>query len=323
MKKTNNRKVSVIVPVYNAVSHLDVCISSIINQTYNNLEIILVDDGSTDNTLEKLNEYKEKYPQIKVYTKKNKGVAHTRNYGLSKATGYYIMFMDNDDYIDNNYVEKMVSFDDNSDYDIINSGYVRETYDGKIIFKRQLRDDDVALYIQLACWGKLYKHEYIKNYKFLESKIADDIYFNVLAYNNTDKIKTVSYSGYHWLFNDKSLSNTNNKGLNYTDDLLKVLEKINIDVNHKNDEILNYFYIRTFIYYILFSSKKVSITKIMNEYNKMLEWLQSKNINFKNKYIGVFKKNSEELYVKVAIRMFLVLKKLHLIKPFLFVYSKI
>lgn len=322
MKKTNNKKVSIIVPVYNASSHISICIDSILKQTYKNLEIILVNDGSTDDTLEKLNKYAQKHSQIKVYSKKNGGVASTRNYGLSKADGYYIMFMDNDDYIDKDYVEKMVSFDDD-DYDIINSGYVRETYDGKVLFKRALIDDEIALYIQLACWGKLYRHEYIKKYKFLDSKIADDLYFNVLAYNDTNKIKTVSYCGYHWLFNDKSLSNTDNKGLNYTSQLLEVLEKVDNDVNHKNDEILNYFYIRTFIYYILFSSKKVSIDKIMVEYNKMLKWLNDKNISFKNKYIGIFKKNSEELYVKIAIRFFILLKNIHLIKPFLFIYSKI
>lgn len=232
------------------------------------------------------------------------------------------MFMDNDDVIDPNYIDTFLKEND-LDYDIINAGYIRETYAGKTIFKRVLKNDDLAPYIQLACWGKLYKADYIKNFKFLKSPIADDFYFNVLAYNNTDKIKSINYTGYHWLFNDASLSNTSNKGLKDTDNLLKVLEEIDIKLK-KKDDLIDYFYLRTIIYYVLFSCKKVKKDILITEYNKMIKWIDDKNVNYhKNKYVGIFKNNSEEFSVKFIIRMFLFLKRINIMKPFLILYSKI
>ena len=100
-------KVSVIVPVYNVEKYLDRCLDSIINQTLNEIEIILVDDGSTDSSGEKCDEYKKKDLRIKVIHKKNKGLGYARNSGLEVATGKYIAFVDSDDYIDRRMFESL------------------------------------------------------------------------------------------------------------------------------------------------------------------------------------------------------------------------
>ena len=119
-------KVSIIIPVYNAYTVIDKCIQSIINQTYKNIEIILINDGSKDKSIEKLNYYEKKYKNIKIINKKNEGVSKTRNLGIKKATGKYIMFIDNDDYIDNTYVETLLNEIKNSEADCVYSGYRRE-----------------------------------------------------------------------------------------------------------------------------------------------------------------------------------------------------
>lgn len=313
--------VSIIVPVYNASEHIDLCVNSIMNQTYKNLEIILVNDGSTDNSLAILKKFKALDDRIIVINKKNGGVASARNMGLKKSTGYYVMFMDNDDYMDEDFVENLIKLDTKK-YDIINTGYVRETYDNKVLFKRVLENDAVAPYIQLASWGKLYRGEFIRDFTFLDSKIADDFYFNVLAYNQTKKIISTDYIGYHWMFNNKSISNTKNKGLADTDALLNVLEEIDKKLE-KREEIVEYFYIRTVLYYLLFSCKRVSMKIILNEYNKMFDWLEKHDVKLNNKYIGITKHSSESLSVRMAIKMFLVLKRIHLIKLFFFLYSKV
>lgn len=315
-------KISVIIPVYNAEKYLENCINSIFNQNYKNYEIILVNDGSTDNSLSICEKLKKESNKVKIINQKNSGVATTRNKGLLEATGDYIIFMDNDDIISEDFFNKFLEENDN-DYDIIIGGYVRETYEGKKIFERKLMNDDVAPYIQLACWGKLYKASYIKKFSFLESPIADDFYFNVLAYNSGAKIKVISYIGYHWLYNGESLSNTKNKNLKYTEDLIYVLDTIKKDVNDSSD-ILEYFYLRSIIYYLLFACKSVSMKKIKKSYDYMFNWLKEINKKYyKNKYIGIFKNNSEQLSVKIAIRVFIFLQKIHLIKFFLFIYSKI
>ena len=99
-------KISVIVPVFNASKTIKKCIESILNQTSPVFEIVLVNDGSTDNSEQVIKKYKEKYDNIKYYSKENSGVANTRNYGIEKATGDYILFIDSDDYIEQDLIEK-------------------------------------------------------------------------------------------------------------------------------------------------------------------------------------------------------------------------
>ena len=94
-------KISIIIPVYNSQQYLKKCLDSIKIQTYKNLEVILVDDGSTDNSLEICKNYAKKDQRFKVFHKKNGGTSSARNYGLKQVTGDYITFMDNDDYVNN------------------------------------------------------------------------------------------------------------------------------------------------------------------------------------------------------------------------------
>lgn len=321
-----DEKVSIVVPIYNGEEHLSLCIDSLINQTYKNIELILVNDGSTDGSLEVINKYKEQHPDIiKVINKKNSGVADTRNTGIKYATGKYLMFADNDDEMEPNYIEEYIKAND-KDYDIIIGGYIRKTYDGKILFTRKLENKELSPYIQLASWGKLYKMSFIKenNFKFLKTAIADDFYFNIFAYNLTEKIKIIDNLGYHWMFNENSLSNTDSKKMNRTEDLLITLDQIKKELKPKNQEIMDYFYLRTIIYYILFSCKKVQCKKIGQEYDKLFKWLEENTKNYeKNKYIKLNSKAGEQKEVKIIIYIFMKLKKLHLIKPLIFLYSKI
>lgn len=104
----DNNLISIVVPIYNASSYLDECIKSIISQTYKNIEIILIDDGSTDDSLCICNSYAESDKRIRVYSKKNSGVSSARNYGIKVAHGKYICFIDSDDYIDNDYCYKLL-----------------------------------------------------------------------------------------------------------------------------------------------------------------------------------------------------------------------
>lgn len=319
------KKVSVIVPIYNAEKHLSDTIDCIINQTYDNIEIILINDGSKDKSKEIIDKYKKKYSnKVIAVHQENQGVSITRNNGLKYVTGYYVTYMDNDDLINKNYIEEYVKANDN-DYDIIIGGYIRKTYQGKTLFTRKLKNDVISPYIQLACWGKLYKYSFIKenNIKFLDTKIADDFYFNILAYKKTSKIKIIDNVGYQWMYNDQSLSNNENKKLQYVDELIKTLDKVNQDVSIK-DAILEYFYIRTVIYYILFSSKKVTYKKVIFEYKKLFNWLKLNTTNYKkNKYVGFFAPGGEQTNIKIIIKLFVILQRLHLDKSFLFIYSKI
>ena len=110
--------ISVIIPIYNTQKYLKKCIDSVESQSYNNIEIILVNDGSTDSSEKIIQPYLQKYENIKYYKKENGGLSDARNYGIQKATGDYICFLDSDDYIDINLFSKLQKYLD-LDYDMI------------------------------------------------------------------------------------------------------------------------------------------------------------------------------------------------------------
>ena len=116
-------KVSVIVPIYNSEKTINRCVESIINQTYKDIEILLINDGSIDNTLNILNDYANKDKRIVVINKKNEGVSKTKNLGIKKAKSEFIMFVDSDDYIDKEAIKKLVLLQKNDNLDIIKFHY--------------------------------------------------------------------------------------------------------------------------------------------------------------------------------------------------------
>ena len=120
--------ISIIVAVYNAKWYLEKCVNSLINQTYRNLEIILVDDGSTDNSGEICDDFQKKDERIKVIHKENGGHADARNAGIKASKGNYIFFVDNDDYIDSDLIECLYKRAKQCNAEIVACGYIKETY---------------------------------------------------------------------------------------------------------------------------------------------------------------------------------------------------
>ena len=127
------KKISVIIPVYNTEKYLRRCFDSVIAQDYKNLEIVIINDGSEDNSEQIINEYKKKYPElISYYKKENSGVADTRNFGIEKAQGDYIMFLDSDDYIDKALLKTLEEYV-NKNIDLIKFKLQRVNEEGKAL----------------------------------------------------------------------------------------------------------------------------------------------------------------------------------------------
>lgn len=180
-------KISVIVPIYNVEEYLDKCIQSLINQTYSNLEIILVNDGSTDNSLRICKKY-ESYPNILICNKKNGGLSDARNFGLDKATGNYICFVDSDDYIEKDMIEYLYNNLNNYKADI-SCCNIYMLYDNKISPKHPIYDNIICLSpseaikdtlhnsnIDYASWNKLYKKSLFDEIRFPKGKIYEDMF---------------------------------------------------------------------------------------------------------------------------------------------------
>lgn len=209
------KKISIIVPIYNSETYLRRCLISLINQKYNNLEIILVNDGSTDNSLSICKEYEKKDSRIKLINQLNKGVAHTRNIGLDVATGDYITFVDSDDFIDKNMYSELIENIDSCDiavcrYVILKNDsriYTNYKYNNDIIEK----EDIIPLFLQgdvltAHLWNKLYKKELFNNIRFKNYNMLEDLDVMYRILDKCEKVKYLKKDYYYYNYNENSLS---------------------------------------------------------------------------------------------------------------------
>lgn len=226
-----NQLISVIVPVYNAEKYLETCVNSIINQKYTNLEIILVDDGSKDNSLDLCKKYAEKDNRIKVIHKENGGVSTARNAGIESASGDFIAFVDSDDYIDENMYFNMMQKVEEYNCDMVMCDCYKVNGENKEIFTHDIRDgfyDKEQLYKEyfdkllmldsinypatISNWVMLIKSHIIKNnkLKYIEGvKYSEDLLFGsqVMYYTNRFYyLKGECY--YNYINNPTSATNT-------------------------------------------------------------------------------------------------------------------
>lgn len=227
----NDIKISIIVPIYNVEQYLNKCIESIVNQTYINLEIILVDDGSTDKCPIICDQWEKKDKRIKVIHKKNEGISAARNAGLDVVSGQYIMFVDSDDWIDLNSCEKAITSIQNNDAEIVLWSYIREfsgnskpkdlfgcnsklfnTFETRNVYRRLfgLYESELSnpenLDSIVTVWGKLYKKEILDGIKFVDSKIlavAEDLLFNIYVFARINKIFYINERLYHYRKDNK------------------------------------------------------------------------------------------------------------------------
>lgn len=209
-------KVSIIVPIYNCEKYLNKCLESLYKQTYSNIEIILVNDGSTDDSEKICMNYAKKYNNFKYYFKSNSGAADTRNYGLKVATGDYILFVDSDDYIDKNYVEIIYAKLIKNKVDIVVTGLTEVSEDGSVIKRVLYSEYDKNIFLKeflndfinnayFTCVKTLFKKEILTQYFNINLKFGEDIFFAYNLFKNS-KICYVANAGYYYVQNNQSIT---------------------------------------------------------------------------------------------------------------------
>ncbi len=207
-------KVSIIVPIYNVENFLEKSINSLINQTYYDIEIILIDDGSTDRSSKIIDEYAIKDSRIIAIHKKNTGVSDTRNVGLSKVSGKYITFIDADDYVEKDYIEEVMKvLKKYKNLDLVNVGFFSETikesteifYDEKLYETRErFLDDFINLWdhsMLYNIWNKIYLKSIIEdnNIKFKNQYFGEDIEFNKEYFKYVNRVYNIRKCYYHYI----------------------------------------------------------------------------------------------------------------------------
>lgn len=222
-------KISIIVPIYNAEKYLKKCINSIQEQTYRNLQIILIDDGSIDNSLCMCEQLAKEDFRIEIYHTENRGSVVARKYGLKVAKGEYIGFIDADDYIDKDMFYNLSYILKETEADFVHSGYIEETLittniicnfedivvdlhsiEERIDFlKKYVLDRKDNKFISSSLWSKLYRSEFIKNcFEYVpdEQQYGEDLICLCKCILKSNRIALYKYAAYHYVIREKTLS---------------------------------------------------------------------------------------------------------------------
>lgn len=207
-----NKKISIIVPIYNVEQYLDKCVESLVNQTYKNLEIILVDDGTKDKSGEMADLWSIKDDRIKVIHKKNGGLSDARNAGIKIATGEYIAFVDSDDWTNYKMYEILISNLEKYNADISVCA-VKKVYEEDVVNEKQVVNKDICVFtaeealenlidegiLKQTVWNKLYKREVIDGIYFEFGKIHEDEFWTYQIFGKCEKIVYTYEQLYYYL----------------------------------------------------------------------------------------------------------------------------
>ncbi len=258
-------KLSIIVPVYKAEKYISRCVDSILAQTFKDFELILIDDGSPDNSGNICDEYAEKDNRIKVIHQQNKGCSAARNAGIKQAQGEYIGFVDSDDWINSLMYEKLLEILEKYDADIVKSGF--DLTDGKDSHSYELFDKSLTVeeenildYYYMGAkgsviWNAVYKAEIVKKVIFPVGCRYEDVYASYMYLALAKRAVFVRDCYYNYFDNPEAFTRAGN-GQKEHDDRLAVVKKIVNDVegkdivSHKEKERLKNLYARAFYHYI-------------------------------------------------------------------------
>ena len=288
-------KVSIIVPVYNVEKYINKCLKSIVNQTLKDIEVIIVNDGSQDKSVEFIEKYVTRYPtKIKYYEKKNGGLSSARNYGLEFATGEYVNFLDSDDYIEKNMYEEMYNLAKKENADMVECDFIWEWKYGKKIFdkRREYKNkQEVMKKPRVVVWNKIYKREILNKYKirFPEDLIYEDLefFYKLLPYLNTTSY--INKYFVHYTQREESISNTQTKK---TGDIFKILD--NIFDFYKEENLYNKYkkQLKKMSRRILLGSSMKRILKIKDIQIKRKLMLKTLMYLLKNGNIEIYARNN-------------------------------
>ena len=279
-------KISIIVPCYNVEKYIATCLDSIMNQSYKNIEVILVDDGSVDETPKLITNRIKDDKRFNYFYKKNGGLSDARNYGIEKATGKYLCFVDSDDYISDNYIEFLYKSIIDNNVNVSICDIERVYSDHKSI--NVMNSDKIEMSIHPAAWNKMYLTDIFRRYniKFLKGKWYEDL-------GTTTKIlfmenySIVNLPLYKYIQHNNTIMHTYDDRIFDIYEIVNDVEKFAVENNiynkkYKEIEFINIYHILIGTIYRASFHKKFSINMIKEIY----DYVNKKYNNwYKNEYI--------------------------------------
>lgn len=285
---TNTNKISVIVPVYNVEQYLDRCMKSILEQSYQNLEIVLVDDGSTDESGKMCEEYALQDSRIKVVHKQNGGLSDARNAGLAIATGEYIGYVDSDDWIDPDMYKKMYEACIKQDAEVAICRYASEFKDrtisegtGKVtvftrdeLVKTYVGNDDRYV-IYNSVWSKLFRRDLVDGMKFPVGRNSEDIMYTTRAFCKANKGVYIDSPFYHYMQDrEGSIMNEKRSERMLRDEIpfwLEHIDCINEMVSKEAGDYAAYFFYRRMLSYFMDLKKQKDLKSVEKRIAKLMK----------------------------------------------------
>lgn len=321
------KKVSIIVPVYGVEKYIDKCLDSLIKQSLKEIEIIVVNDGTKDNSQKIIDKYVKKYPdKIKSFIKENGGQGSARNYGLEKASGEYIGYVDSDDFIEKDMYEKLYNKAKENNYDIVVCGNynVSEDYQNKSIdtfINNYSTDLENIFFGKMAVWNKIYKRDIlIKNkLKFKEKVWYEDLAFTLKAIINSNTFAFINEPLYDYLVREGSTMNNSNVQRNL--EILDAFDDILSYIKHNKKEeylskieflAIDHIYISAIVR-VLKADANNEIKR--NTINKLIDYMNTNFPSYKNnKYINTLSKNRKIIYKLINMKMYKLINLIFKVK---------
>jgi len=301
-------KISVLVPIYNSEKYLKQCIESIINQTFKEIEIICINDGSNDNSLKIINEFQKKDSRIKLINKKNSGYGNSLNIGIQKSQGEYISIIESDDFIDKSFLETLYTNKENND--IIKSSFYFYPNFKKYNIKNcntNINSNPAIITLKPSIWSAIYKKEFLfkNSISFKNSKGASyqDVSFQFKTFFKAQKIKLINKPLYFYRTNNEHSSINSNKKIF---SIVKEYNEINIFL--KNKKYTQQFYNQKLLAEL--KSYIWNLKRINNSAKKIFLYITSKK--FKKYNTNLFFKD-KTITLKDKIKLFLIINKPELI----------
>ncbi|NLG02825.1 MAG: glycosyltransferase family 2 protein [Clostridia bacterium] len=339
-EKKHTPAISIIMPCYNVERYIRKSLGSVFGQTFQDFEVVLINDGSTDRTQELINEYVEKYPdRIQSFEKKNEGQSKARNEGLDHACGEYIVFLDSDDYIDVDYLETLYMAAKEHDSEMVLSGQKKVDIHGNTIANISYPVDKNPEFVlrRLNPHGKMYQRAFLDRHqiRFAEGKLYEDNPFNFMAMFLARNMVILPYNGHSQVIHEGSTMTKRVKPERIPYEAIE--HAIQYNQQHReliNDESIFEFTVMSFLTYFIFQANKRHIyskeqikgrksdhammTQICRYTRRIMKQYFPKY--WKNPHVGIFKHKDLVISQRLGVWLFVLLCKTGLLTPFTYVY---
>lgn len=290
----NKKLISIIVPIYNVEKYLDRCIESLVNQTYKEIQIILVNDGSTDNSKYICDKWKKIDQRIEIINKNNGGLSSARNTGIERVEGDYFLLVDSDDYIELDTCERFYNAFSRNDADLYVGDYIQQNgneirnfnrpdlVSNKVMTSKEFILHNINYNSWYApSWLNLYKTSFFKENKLLfkENRVHEDVEIQLRLFLTANKIIYIDYAFYHYILRSGSIM-TQKKTEKYLQDTLLNYQGWRNDINKINDEELKNILLGFLAKYYLYSSRTL---EYRNWNNSIISYKEAKKYALNNK----------------------------------------